>query len=161
MHLLTDVLSFFAPATVLEPEAPETFFGPGASSLMCTTVASAMARGTMFLLSFADFINAISVSDDRLKPPLPYTMTASVVSVLLFLGTTTTFAVSILFFSGSTSTFVVSAILFQPLRQPSQPPHISFQVPLDVLALFQWHLPSSSSIPPQRRVSGEAHRPPP
>jgi hypothetical protein len=100
--------------------------------VMRIAATEAIARGTMFLLSFTNFADAISVSDDRLKLPLLYVTVTFAVFVLLFSGATTTFAVSDLFLSATAATF-------------APPPHVSFQAPLDVLPHFQQHLPSSSS----------------
>jgi hypothetical protein len=76
MRFLTDVVAFFAPDMILEPwppplalepEALDTFFEPCASCVTRAAAAEAIVRGTIFLLSFADLADEISVSYDHFR----------------------------------------------------------------------------------------------
>jgi hypothetical protein len=77
MHFLIDVVDFFAsamvlepgaPPTALEPEMPDTFFGPSTSSVMSAAATEAIVQGTVFLPSFTDFAEAMFVSNDHFRP---------------------------------------------------------------------------------------------
>jgi hypothetical protein len=59
------------PPLALGPKAPGSFFRPDAPSVPHAAVVEAIARGTVFLLSFVDFAGTTSMSDGRFRSVFP------------------------------------------------------------------------------------------
>jgi hypothetical protein len=88
MRFIVEGTSFFAPGMVLqpghlppalEPEALSKFSELRVSSVIHAAAAGAIARGTVPLLSFTDFVGRMSALNDHFRPPLlrdPETFTA-------------------------------------------------------------------------------------